>query len=603
MNDLLDAKFTDDVLFYLDKNSEKAKYEHQLRELVKNSIESIQERFASGDNSPGLIDVGKVDEKLSDGTTVSKLCVSDNGLGMTEQIVYNNMFTFMESGKQQGIQANFGLGAKLSTYPFNKNIGVRYITRHADSGGLFQFHLMKMGDRYGAKIYDNGSPFLPLRGNKIGSDKIFYYHGTRVVLLGNDIHQDTTIHPEDPNNKMWQIQYLNRRFLRFPDNINVSFSKGRSKKSIPVYGALHYLMNDLAKENDIIVKKHGLKNVTGVVILPDGTKIIWGISGTKKISKHEKKNRHWVDEYTRRGFVAVNHIDEIYNLYSSTSTDGIDLYMDAKINNNFSNIWILIVPNEDDVSVEIDRDGLIYKRKRVDKRVVRGWMAQFGEQLPEELKKLSENENIIEGLIRDREKRLRDLAKKIHDMIKKKKIKLDPNGKITVKESEEGEEEKKDRKKREKNSGSNGGGGGDKVTSLFDETSAGSRRGNKVDGGKPRNTIIRWTFNSDMNKKLIGQYNETNNELLINGNNTVLKILKDQFPKIPEKTLEAGIRFSVEKFFTGAFAAAKCSEMSTIWRYKYDTIFSPDALTTQIYGAIPYLIEDVEKIVKGNRRA
>ncbi|WP_191559181.1 ATP-binding protein [Brevundimonas aurantiaca] len=160
-----------------------------IRELVRNAIEAA-ERDDSGE---GLVEFSTVQE-----SGAAKLVIWNNGPGMSAEELYAMCDLASSIGKEKGLDANFGMGAKVASLPSNK-LGLRY--RSCRDGQVSQ---VVLGFRDG--VY--GRLKIPVPGG--GSTEILTVtddaaaHGydcskdwTEVVLFGNRPDQDTARDPYD----------------------------------------------------------------------------------------------------------------------------------------------------------------------------------------------------------------------------------------------------------------------------------------------------------------------------------------------------------------------------------------------------------------------
>lgn len=227
-----------------------------LRELTQNSIESILRL----PEKKGEI-LWDVDWITYDLTGVYKLCITDNGDGMTgeEMIKYINHLS--SSGGVQAHNANYGVGAKIAAATRNP-AGLIYLSWRDGVGAMIHFwrdhqtgdyglmQLQRPDDSWGhwAHVEDSIKPDL------ISS------HGTKVMLNGLTEDSNTMIAPEGAASpSRWVTRYLNTRYFRFPEGITVKAREGwendRSDKDRNVLrtitGQERYL-NDHAASSGIV---------------------------------------------------------------------------------------------------------------------------------------------------------------------------------------------------------------------------------------------------------------------------------------------------------------------------------------------------------------
>ena len=159
------------------------------------------------------------------GGRVRKLSVIDTGTGMTAEQLRHYINQLASSGREQSATGNFGVGAKVAAGSRNPH-GLEYRSWHQGHGSLVCFKRHPDG-RWGLEpqrwpdgrsdfwrpLDEQDKPWL-LRGQD---------HGTQVVLLGQHERHDTTQAPDSVTEarRHWITRYLNGRFLRFPEQVEV----------------------------------------------------------------------------------------------------------------------------------------------------------------------------------------------------------------------------------------------------------------------------------------------------------------------------------------------------------------------------------------------
>jgi hypothetical protein len=185
-----------------------------LRELTQNAIEAIQQT-----GKPGKV-VWDYDAVTYQKAGVRKLCVMDNGDGMTGAELVQFINKLSSSGSRQSMSGNYGVGAKIATACRNPQ-GVVYCSWNEGQGSMV--HLCrdaKTGD-YGLRSWEVGNQVgycLPLTAE--ARPAAIREHGTLVVLHGTSEDEDTTL-PAGITNPCWIAKYLNSRYFRFPRGVTV----------------------------------------------------------------------------------------------------------------------------------------------------------------------------------------------------------------------------------------------------------------------------------------------------------------------------------------------------------------------------------------------
>ena len=190
-----------------------------IRELVVNAIEAAGQ--AATDKR---VDITSVQ---IDGTT--KLCIRNTGRGMSAAELDRICDLASSLYKQNSLDGNFGMGAKVASLPSNKH-GLRY--RSCKDGTVSQVVLCQRDGIYGrlrvpdasgqlAELIDATETCRTEGGYDLTSD------WTEVVLFGNAASQNTVTDPYAANPKMdpdWLVQTLLLRFFRIPPGVDVTLS-------------------------------------------------------------------------------------------------------------------------------------------------------------------------------------------------------------------------------------------------------------------------------------------------------------------------------------------------------------------------------------------
>lgn len=188
-----------------------------LRELTKNSLEA----------GAGEI-VWDVDWQLYSATGLYKLCCIDDGRGMTAREMVQHINNLSSSGGVQAMDANFGVGAKISAATRNP-AGVLYQSWRDGSGAMIQLWRDPRTGEYGLKQFhlsDGSYTYVVSLGPAAKPEQIDA-HGTKVTLLGTDDTDDTVAPPEGvATPSRWFARYLNARYFDFPEGVTVRAREG-----------------------------------------------------------------------------------------------------------------------------------------------------------------------------------------------------------------------------------------------------------------------------------------------------------------------------------------------------------------------------------------
>src|SRR3990172_9003389 len=160
-----------------------------VRELTQNGIEAI----LALPQHKGEI-VWDIDWSQYALTGRDELAIVDTGIGMTGEDMVQYINRFSASIHQQSVEGNFGVGAKIAAVPRN-HAGLVYLSwkdgvgymihvwRDPETGvyGLRKFERPDGTAEYWTKVEDTIKP-EPIKD-----------HGTMVILLGNDLEEESTI--------------------------------------------------------------------------------------------------------------------------------------------------------------------------------------------------------------------------------------------------------------------------------------------------------------------------------------------------------------------------------------------------------------------------
>lgn len=344
-----------------------------LRELFVNAIEAIPE----GEKGTVRFDV---DWNHYHEHEVYKLCVSDNGIGMTEYELPEYLNKTGSSSKKIGIKNNFGFGVKVSALPSNKS-GLIYSswTNNSDDGN--QLTLVAKNGKYGIKqtITDDiyASTFKVYSSYKKPINII--KSGTAVTCLGNS-YNDNTYMPNSETNVYWIARYLNSKFFKIPDNIEVSVMTPKTGKvsQWPKKSGDTRLYNDKSKtyfNHKILGAKEILSKISednGTIKLKsDNGKLHWWIlkdkySGNdhfiKEMYSSKKRGLSYIRNFLHTSHYATIVNDEVFNTVVKASVVAQKMNR-LGISHGNNRIVMYFEPNlkKLDMHQPIDRQGLNVK--------------------------------------------------------------------------------------------------------------------------------------------------------------------------------------------------------------------------------------------------
>lgn len=334
-----------------------------LRELVQNSIESIQR---ANRPTPGQI---IVDFETVNG--VRKLRISDNGVGMTPDEVSSNINRLSASAGIQAFDKNFGIGAKITAAVRNP-VGVMYKCWKAGEGSLTV--LGRADGRYGRLGWpspdDDGTVvyWLPVpnddRPAPIEDD------GVSVVLLGRTEEEDTTFTPPGADvPSQWVSAYLERRYFEIPNGITLRVL--RPKEIIDSERGIERAIYDTIRGQRFYLDKHSVSR--GLVELPDAhARVHWWLLN-EKIGEGGKT-------WNNRGHVGALFQGELYEVRAGQSR--MSALKDFGIYAGFQRVVVYVEPTNV-LGANTSRSLLIIKGGQpIDYSEVG---AGFADRMPDEL--------------------------------------------------------------------------------------------------------------------------------------------------------------------------------------------------------------------------
>jgi len=194
-----------------------------LRELTQNSIEAILRT----PQKSGEI-VWDVDWTTYDLGGVYKLCLTDNGDGMTGEDMIRYINHLSSSSGVQAYNANYGVGAKVAAATRNP-AGLVYLSWRDGVGSMIHFWKDPQTGDYGLmqmqRPDDSWGHWAHVE-SAVKPDMIDT-RGTKVVLYGWANDSNTMTPPEGAASpSRWVTKYLNTRYFRFPKNITVKAREG-----------------------------------------------------------------------------------------------------------------------------------------------------------------------------------------------------------------------------------------------------------------------------------------------------------------------------------------------------------------------------------------
>ena len=276
--------------------------EQFLREFTQNSIEAIE---AAGGN--GHI-YWQNDPIFENEFGAPKISITDNGVGMSSEELMKYMDNLWESSKDQSLEGNFGIGARLASLEPNPLGVVVQSWKHGEGN---QITLITTTGPDGKTAY--GLRRVPSENGEISVEKLddayrptdqngnilIGDHGTKITLLG-EYDEDNTMSP--PNNvkygQYWVIGNLNRRYHKFSNTISV-FAPRLNKDYVAI------------RQQQLVGQSTYLTDnaIDSGVLRMSTAKVHWWIMDEFSDARLD----NWYAAWERKGHIAVLYQDELYD--------------------------------------------------------------------------------------------------------------------------------------------------------------------------------------------------------------------------------------------------------------------------------------------------
>jgi hypothetical protein len=392
-----------------------------LRELTQNSIEAIQR--TSSKKGDIVWDVDWTPYELGEHPAY-KLCVTDNGCGMTgdEMVKYINQLS--SSAEVQSVDGNYGVGAKIAAATRN-HAGLIYLSWKNGRGTMIHLWRDPVMCQYGLRQIqrpDGTFGHFADVDDAIKPEPIDQ-QGTRIVLYGMTDDADTMKAPPDvPSPSQWIAKYLNTRYFRFPESIKVRARQGweqpRSNSDV------NLLRNVTGQE--YYLDQH--QQAKGTVPLTDAVGHWWILKEETALGS----NSGWIES---SGHIAALFKDELYEMASGRSGH-------AKL----QQFGIIFGHRQVVVYVEPTANG----KRRVTTNTARtqllingeplpwaDWAAEFRERMPGEISALMDA-IASKAAGSDHGKSIRDRLKALMELYKVSRYKPSVNGALTIDNPQQG---------------------------------------------------------------------------------------------------------------------------------------------------------------------
>jgi hypothetical protein len=389
--------------------------DQQYREFTQNSIESIKRVQKKNPEYKGIIKWG-IDERYLKKHKVKKLCIIDNGEGMTPQEMLLNINSLGGSTRNNE-HYNHGCGAKIAGLAHNRH-GLIYRSWKNGQGYVAKFMRNEMGQYGAVKIYGRNTHLLP----EIEKPAEIKEHGCMVTLLGDTPEQNTTepvkgnygtLLKNSRNSKQeWLSAYLNTKFYHVPNNIKISCSRfitTETGRTNVIKGHEHGLGLDFEKQDEVQLTKTKVK-----------------IFYRENVSRRDSNKQN----YLTNGQLAIVNQDEVIKLEFS-SGGGVNPLPAWGLQCLKKNVALVLIP-EGQFKQNIERTDLTHEGMSINEQL-NLWKTEFKEAMPQWLKDI-EAKKQLEQMEKDNDTETR--LKNLSPLFKKERFFNSETGDVDIEEDE-----------------------------------------------------------------------------------------------------------------------------------------------------------------------
>lgn len=404
----------DDIGFMLDRLGRDCSPLQFLRELTQNSLDAIK---ASGSGSGTVI--WDVDWAYYDLTGVYKLCVIDDGVGMTGPDMVKYINNLSASIHTQSHSGNFGVGAKIAGATRN-HAGLVYLSWVNGVGSTIHLWRSPTTNQYGLQRFtlpDGSFDHWGYLDDAVKPADTIQEHGTKVVLLGNGDDDDTMTAPKGtPSPSRWVARYLNTRYFRFPKGVVVRAREGweqpRSNRDTnllrTVTGQESYLAHHCSS--------------SGSVAITNATVHWWVLKDEPALTQ----NSGFV---ASSGHIAALYKDELYEML--TSRAGVARLQQFGVIFGPTRVVLYAEPTEDiDTFIESNtaRTMLMLNSEPLPWA---DWAAEFREKMPPEISVMMEDVS-AGSLSSDHRQSIKERLRQVAALFSLSRYRPTPKGSILV---------------------------------------------------------------------------------------------------------------------------------------------------------------------------
>lgn len=436
-----------------------------IREFTMNGIEAIESyRTLVDPNYEGEV-VWTIDHALLELDGQTKLACVDTGIGMDSIEMPEYLNGLAASGKNQGLDRNFGIGAKVSAAVANP-FGVVYASWKSGRGNMVELgrdsngtwgmrqHRLKSGDVHAVVPVSNDLKPPELDGLD---------HGTLVTFSGSDASQDTTLPPRGERGERWIAKNLNQRFYEIPEWVTVK------AREIKVEGTNRAVRFRTVRGQKYFLDQH--TDLQGSVKVAGAT-VHWRV-----LSDNHADRVKQGDIWASTGHRACLFQGELFEM-ATAARGGYEKLKEFGIRFGYERVVLYVEP--DTASGSVTQDA-VRAQVKIDGQPLpwNSYAADFEDRMPIELRTFQEE--IAAGANhRDHSAAIRERLAEIADLFQIPRYRPEPEGSSLADDANVGGNAGSKKLKRasgtERSSGQGGTGGN--VYALFED-----------DGGRPADEV------------------------------------------------------------------------------------------------------------------
>lgn len=359
-----------------------------LREFTQNSLDAIRR----GGPSEGHV----IWDVVTVQGGVRKLAIVDNGCGMTGQDMLQYINKLSSGASEQGLGANFGLGAKIAGAVKNPH-GLLYISKVAGDPNYYVVRLMKAEGQYGLQLWGNETdgydhfatiPVDDLSSNPELDSLILPLlkespSGTQVVFYGASSPHDTAA----GSASQWLGKAINTRYFQFPPNVRIQCRETSSGSGLRPTRGQKWALDKMAEDCGVV----DLHNARAHwwVLHPETHRLEQAIRD-EGAAKSIKSMATFQPAYHNKGHIGVIFQDELYNL--STGSAGYHKLQQFGVFMGMSQVVVYIEPTTKNICANTARTQVLLNGS--ESLPWLSWASEFQEKMPPALREFIDSVDV-----------------------------------------------------------------------------------------------------------------------------------------------------------------------------------------------------------------